>query len=346
MSSLNTKLQVAVVVTGAFVSILFGVLSKLNRCDRVALCDPHDSAAKSLAAEYGVNKTYSDVDVLLEKEELDAVFITVPEHLHFDIATKFIDRGVHCFVEKPLASSPVEAQRLIDHASDKQIKLTVGHVLRFEAQHAILHEAVADGTLGQIMTIRAKRNPPSSMWATSGKSAHIALANLVHDVDQILWMSPGQRAVSVRAYERNFTGHEFPDCVVATIEMSGGTLATVEASWSVPNGAPANVVSEGWSGRFDASLEVVGVAGTAQVRVYDSGLEIWTDKMASTPNSALWPEIHGAIGGALRDELTFFLDRVGGLVNDEIVSLSDAVHGLEILEALIESARTGNEVRI
>ncbi|MGJ0205175.1 Gfo/Idh/MocA family oxidoreductase [Leucobacter sp. gxy201] len=338
--------RVAVVGAGSFGSLHIGALSRLHGCELVALCEPNERVAAGLAEKYGIPRTYTALDQLLETEELDAVFLTIPEHLHVGFATKVINRGIDCFIEKPLALTAAEGQQLIDLAAEKQVILQVGHILRFEAQHAILYDSVVNGALGEVMTIRAKRNAPSAMWETSGKSAHIAMANLVHDVDQILWMSAGQRAVSIRAYERNFTGHEFPDCVVATIEMSGGTLAMVEASWSVPSGAPANIVSDQWRGRFDASLEVVGTTGTGHVQVYESGLEIWGEDASSAPNSALWPEIHGAIGGALRDELANFLDRISGRSAAEIVSLPDAVHGLEILEAIVESARTGTEVRL
>jgi predicted dehydrogenase len=128
------------------------------------------------------------------------------------------------------------------------------------------------------------------------------------------------------------------------LQFDGGTMVTVETSWFVPERAPANVLAEGWFGTIDAELEIVGTEQSARLRILESGLEIWTSQVTKHPEPGLWPVVHGGVVGALREEVSHFIDNVRlGRVSD-VASAVDAVAGLEIAETIIASAEQGVEI--
>jgi predicted dehydrogenase len=178
-----------------------------------------------------------------------------------------------------------------------------------------------------------------------GDRAHSVYESVIHDFDLVLWYTGG-RARSVFAIERNITGHVFPDAVIALLQLEDGTVVTIETSWFVPDRAPANTLTDTWFGTIDAALEIVGVKQSAQLRLLDTSLSIWTDDVTKHPESGLWPELHGQIAGALREEDAHFIDCVRTGAQSNVTSVADAVEGLRIAEAIIESAKTGREVRI
>jgi predicted dehydrogenase len=342
----NRRIRVGIAGLGGFGSLHVGVLARAEGADLVAVCDPDSTRLSEIAERHGVPKRYTSYEELLAASGVEALFLVTPEHLHAGMVLQALEAGIHTFVEKPFATNVADAVQMRDRATDTGLRLQVGHVLRFEAQHAILHEQIASGAIGRPLTIRAKRNTPASWMELNGTRAHVAIENLVHDADQILWNLPGQRCEKVYAVERYVTGRKFPDLVHAILQFSGGTVVSLETGWTVPDGAPANIVSDNWGGHIDASLDIVGTTSTAELRVFRAGLTLWGHSESIIPNSTLWPLVHGQIGGALRDEDSHFLSTVRTGQNSTVASLDDAIHGIEILTAVVESARIGAEVTL
>ena len=85
---------------------------KLKGCKVVAVCDVDPAKAKALAREHGVAHTYSDVDTMLQKAEIDAVSNITPDGLHKEVALKAIAAGKHILSEKPLATNYPDAEEM------------------------------------------------------------------------------------------------------------------------------------------------------------------------------------------------------------------------------------------
>jgi predicted dehydrogenase len=138
----------------------------------------------------------------------------------------------------------------------------------------------------------------------------------------------------------------YPEACWALLEFANGAVGFLETSWFVPAGAPANVVTPTWRGTIDAEVEVVGDAGTGRIRLLDASLSFWSDDFTAMPESGLWPELGGSIGGALREELSHFVDRVRAGAPETTASVTDAVTGLRVAEAIMTSAETESVVRM
>lgn len=341
------RVRVGLVGLGGFGSLHAAILGRLADADLVAVCDRDPDRLDATADRYEVPTRCSDLDALLETD-VEAVVLAVPEGLHVSMALQVIQSGRHCLVEKPLATTAADGRTLVMAAEVAGVRLQVGHVLRFDAQHAMLREAVRAGELGQLLSLRAKRNLSRS-WVAGGLARiYIALENLVHDVDQIVWLLADRRCTKAYAVEHRTAEDEsdFVDACVAMLQFDDGAVAVVETSWTVPGGAPLNVVADGWTGHIDSTLEVVGTQGTGRVNGFDSGLRLWTSGETITPAATLWPYVHGRVTGALHDEDAHFLQTIRTGEASTIASLDDAVHGLEILEAIEQSAALGREVEI
>jgi predicted dehydrogenase len=282
---------------------------------------------------------------MIDQSALDALFIVSPEPLHAEQALAAIARGIPVFVEKPLAMTAAEAQRVAVAAAAAGLPLQVGFVLRFEVQHAMLRAEIATGRLGRLVSLRAKRNVSRSWFPDYADRAHAVHETAIHDIDLFHWYT-GSRVTTVRAVERHLSGLRYPDGCWALLEFTSGAVGLLESSWLVPAGAPANVVTPTWRGTIDAEIEVIGDAGTGRVRILDTPLALWTESFSASPESGLWPEVSGAIGGALREEVAHFLDRVRRGTPESIASVADAVAGLRVAEAIIAAAESGEVVHL
>jgi UDP-N-acetylglucosamine 3-dehydrogenase len=134
--------------------------------------------------------------------------------------------------------------------------------------------------------------------------------------------------------------------MVGVLRFENGMMATLETGWLVPLGAPANTLTDTWHGTIDADLEITGTTRSARIRMLESGLEVSGPSYFAAPDAGLWPEVRGAVGGALRDEVAHFIQCVRTGTPSTVASVRDALEGLRIGEALVESARTGAEVRL
>lgn len=335
--------DVGLIGLGRFGKLHAAILSRLSQARLAAICDPLEAEVRAVGDRLGVAARYTDYDDLLRQERLDCVFLVTPEDLHVEMAMKAVERGLSIFLEKPLATTSEDGQRLADAAAGAGVPLQVGFVLRFETQHAFLKHEIATGRFGKIVTMRVKRNCPKSWFAIYGDRAHSVHETVIHDIDLLLWFL-GDRCEKVYAAQRHVTGHRFPDATVALLQFAGGAMATVETSWFVPERAPGNVLTDTWTGTIDAELEIVGTEQTARLRLLESGLEIWTSEVTKHPEPGLWPEVHGNIAGALREEDAHFVETVRAGVPSPVASVADAVEGLRIAEAIIVSAEQGREV--
>lgn len=345
MGSEERTVHVGLVGLGRFGKLHAAVLAGMPGARLSAICDPDTSELSRVGDRYSVPHRFERYDDFLAHANVDCVFLVTPEPLHAGQALQAIERGLPVFLEKPLATTAAEGERVASAARLAGVILQVGFVLRFETRYALLKQAIDQGSMGKIVTARVKRNVSKAWFAVYGDRAHAVHETAIHDIDILLWLLQ-DRCTTVYAVQRHVSGRRFPDATMALLQFAGGAVAVVETSWLVPARGPANVLTEDWYGTIDAELEVVGTEQTARLRGLESGLEIWTAEVSQHPDPGLWPEVHGRIGGALREEDAHFLHCVRTGRPSPIASVGDAVAGLRIAEAIIASAEQGREIAL
>ena len=148
-------LNIGVVGCGKIADYHVEEIQKLGYAHVLAVCDLEPILAEQLALRYAVPHWYTDFDRMLSEHLLDAIHIATPPHSHFALARKASEAGCHVFLEKPLAVTAVDGQRLIDCMQQSGRKMTINYWYNFESNALALKKFVAEGNLGDPVHIES-----------------------------------------------------------------------------------------------------------------------------------------------------------------------------------------------
>ena len=146
------KIRYAVVGLGAFAqSDALPAFADAENSELVALVSGDANKRAELAQKYGVKNLYSyqEYDELLDSGNIDAVYISVPNHLHCDYSIKAAKAGIHVLCEKPMAITVAECEKMIFAARDNQVKLMIAYRLHLEPANLQAIELVQSGQIGE-----------------------------------------------------------------------------------------------------------------------------------------------------------------------------------------------------
>jgi predicted dehydrogenase len=125
-----------------------------------AVADPADGVAEAAAEEIGDGgevDVYTDVGEMLEREDIPAVIVAVPNFLHADMTRRAAEAGKHVFCEKPMALNVADARSMIDACESAGVKLMIGQVLRYLPPHVWVLDLVHSGDLGEPFGMQVSR---------------------------------------------------------------------------------------------------------------------------------------------------------------------------------------------
>ncbi|MEJ7843295.1 MAG: Gfo/Idh/MocA family oxidoreductase [Rubrobacter sp.] len=157
---------------------------------------------------------------------------------------------------------------------------------------------------------------------------------MVHDIDLAIWYA-GTRVKSVRAYERSISGADSPEVLWACLEFENGVLAVLHSNWMTPDEAGVDVAD---------SVELIGERGSASLDTVNAAPQLWTRSGRRACELGHHVNVDGMVFGALRGLLTYVCDCVSRQETPSRVPLEDAIHGVEVAEAVEQSAKTGREI--
>ena len=142
------ELKVAIVGCGKIAEAHASQIQRIEGCEIVGVCNRSPLKAKQLYERFPVKRYFTDVTELVDKARPDIVHITTSAESHFDVARFCLEQGCHVYVEKPFTLYAEQAQRLIDVANGKGVKLTVGHNDQFSHAARRMRALVQSGYLG------------------------------------------------------------------------------------------------------------------------------------------------------------------------------------------------------
>ncbi|WP_435527645.1 Gfo/Idh/MocA family protein [Microbacterium aurantiacum] len=119
-----------------------------------------DEAAAAFAAAHGISIFTSDRAELLRRDDIDVVYIATPAATHADIALEAIDAGKHVLIEKPIATSAADAERILAAARTAGLFAMEAMWTRFNPLHVEVRERIGDGLLGEVTAVRASFGTP------------------------------------------------------------------------------------------------------------------------------------------------------------------------------------------
>jgi predicted dehydrogenase len=148
--------RIGVIGAGAIAQLAhLPVLSKMRGAELVALCDNDGPKARALADRFGVPDVFTDIDELLEYDELDAVVVATPNHLHEPHVLSAVAAGMDVLCERPLALTARGVERILAAASRAERKVLVANNHRFRGDVQALDSFLRGGELGRLQGVRA-----------------------------------------------------------------------------------------------------------------------------------------------------------------------------------------------
>jgi predicted dehydrogenase len=205
----------------------------------VALCDTDEARVRQLASRFQVPKVFLDYERLLQRDDIDAVVIATPTHLHAPIALAAMDYGKHVLCEKPMALNAEEAVQMARKASQTGCKLMVALNHRFRPDVQLLKREVDGGRLGEFYYVKTGWLRRRTKWSQDHWTAHReegggSLLNLgAHLLEVTLWLCGDVKSVVSSMFIGSEKGVD--ETAVALLRLEGGATQVLEVGWSLLN---------------------------------------------------------------------------------------------------------------
>ena len=242
-------------------------LTRLPGVEFAGLADDDVGRGQEAAEKYATRYFHSAADLL--ETDIDGVIICSPNAEHEELALAAAAQGKHILCEKPIATTIAAAHRIITACQENNVLLGIAFPCRLHPAARQLREALQAGQLGRVMAIRATNHgtmPPGWFLDRDKAGGGAVMDHTVHVVDLMRWFL-GQEVTRVYA-EAGTLLHDIAldDCGLLSLELSGGAFATLDTSWSRPEGFPT------WG---DVTMEIVGTGGTAYLDLFAQNIVVY-----------------------------------------------------------------------
>jgi predicted dehydrogenase len=203
----------------------------ISEAELVYCCDASEAARERVAPMFPGVRLTGDLDELLSDPELDAVALATPVPTHAELAIRVLEAGKHCFVEKPLAQTVADAERVVAAAQESGRVLMVGHLLEYHPGVRALKKLTDSGELGdQIYYIYGNRLNLGKLRADEN-----ALWSLgAHDVSVVLHLA-GEEPTEIAAHGEAYVQDGVEDVVFGFMRFPSGLAAHLHLSWLDPH---------------------------------------------------------------------------------------------------------------
>jgi predicted dehydrogenase len=248
------KVRTAMIGTGNRGSYLLqGVLLQPG-AQVVALCDlkPDRLDKAATAAARDNPNTTPDWRRIIDRKDIDAVYIATPPHLHSEMAIAALKSGKHVYCEKPVGVTPAQVKAIVDAARASNRVFTAGQQLRSQRLLAEAVGKIHEGVIGEVISIKAQRHATADLPhdGSSGdwyfdvtKSGGYLIEQSVHNLDLCNWVVKDhpQRAMGLGAtafYKSDPPGRSIFDSGSITYEYPKGLLMSFTQNVFHPRGMP------------------------------------------------------------------------------------------------------------
>ena len=304
----------------------------IDGLDLVAVADPAGD-------RYGVAgdlPLLPDVQALID-QGLDAAIVAVPTVGHEAAAVALARAGVHTLIEKPLAVDLAAGERVAAAFAEAGVIGAVGYVERCNPALIDMRRRIADGQLGAIHQIATRRQSP---FPARVSDVGVVKDLATHDIDLTTWVA-GAGYQTIFAQTAYRSGREFEDMVVASGRLTNGVLVNHQVNWLTPYKDRTTIVT-GERGALVADTAM------SDLTYYENGSQpLEWDQIAAFRGVAEGTVTRYALvkREPLAVEIEHFRDAIRGVGADH-VTVEEGVRTLRVVEAVLESARTGESVRL
>ncbi|KAK5740447.1 hypothetical protein LTS12_024964 [Elasticomyces elasticus] len=217
--------------------------SVLNCSDATLACivDP-SPAASAVARDLGVPLYGSILKMLEAGDRPDAAIVCTPNSTHVSLSIELLQAGIHVLVEKPVATTLNDAERLVDFARSCGKKLLVGHHRRFNPHITAAKRALEENRIGKVIAVSgiwALQKPASyfegaGAWRAKAGNGGPLLINMIHDIDLLQYLlGPITRVHAESTIPQR--GHEVEEGAAILLRFASGVVGTFIVSDATPS---------------------------------------------------------------------------------------------------------------
>jgi predicted dehydrogenase len=327
--------RIGVVGAGAIAQLAhLPVLAKMRGASLIAICDNDQSKARGLADRFGIPDVFTDIEDLLELDELDAVVIATPNHLHEPHVLSALAAKVHVLCERPLSLTSRGVERILAAATRADRIVTVANNHRYRTDVQTLLRFIEGGELGKLSGVRAgsyhfKRPPEGWRYRRAESGGGAFLDHGVPLLDLALWLADFPDPVRVVSHmDRARGASAVEDAMAVQLECAAGLSFVFDVS-----SAYVGEEERWW-------FEVLAARGSARLAPLRVVKELNGRPTDVSPAGASGRE--SAFVQSYRAELAHFLAIVTGELPYEPPTDQVTLH--RVLEAVYKSAEEGKEV--
>ncbi|WP_342128907.1 Gfo/Idh/MocA family protein [Hydrogenophaga sp. OTU3427] len=346
-----SKTRIAVAGAGLIGQAHIAVAQRSPTVTLSAVVDP-SPAATAVAVQAGV-PLYRSIEELLAQDRPDGVLLATPNQLHVPQALQCLEAELPILVEKPIATTVAEGQRLADAVERTGARVLIGHHRAHSPIMAKARQVVDSGQLGRLVAVMGSATffKPDHYFADGPWRAQPGggpiLINMIHEVHN-LRMLCGE-IVAVQAFKSNATrGFAVEDTVAINLRFANGALgsfmlsdtAACARSWE-----QTSQENKAYPSYDDEDCYVV--TGT------HGSLSVPTMRLKTYPRDedrSWWKPFEVGTVGMLRDDpLKHQMEHFGAVVRGEaspLVTARDGLRNLQITEAIAEAAASGRVIEL
>ena len=212
----------------------------------VAVSDQDPAKAQALAETVGAQWHSGDNDDVIGRPKVNAVIVSTSEGQHLKPVLKAIELGKSVLIEKPIALTLDEADRVLRAIDQHDAKVHVGYSRRYKERYLIAKEQLVQGRMGKLIGGAARVfNSRAQALAMLKRDPHATpvVDALTYYVDLMNWFFEGRRIVEIYARGQTGTlqaaGHDVPDLSYAVVTYDDGSVVNFGVSYALPEKYPA-----------------------------------------------------------------------------------------------------------
>ncbi len=296
-------------------------------------------AAQQFAERHGAPCAYDTTEALLKNDQIDAVYVATPPHLHARQTVQAAEAGKHVLCEKPMAMTTAEAREMIEACRANGVVLTICHYQRFNARHQRIRRLLEAGAIGQVTAARVNfsdRFPPQpGVWhhdpEISGGGPVMDLG--IHCIDLMRYLCGPAESVAALV-ETLVDSSPVADTATLLLRLAGGAQGVITSHWTTANHQPERTNGLeicGTEGSIAAApISAKDSAGSLQVLTADGTRDYSIEPGGPRPHVALLEAFGAAVAGK----------------GPNPISGEEGLAGLAVVEAASESTRSGRRVAL
>jgi predicted dehydrogenase len=269
----------------------YGMLSRHDLFRIVAASDAHAETLARFGDRYGVAGRVADYRRVIDDPAIDAVVVLLPHHLHEEACVAAFAAGKHVLVEKPIARTLGEADRIIAEARRAGRCLMVAHNQRYDARHRRIRRLIDERALGEVFMARADHYQdfqPANAWWRSRElvGGGCVIGSGIHRLDLLRWFLGEPEEITAQlAFDA--ARLEGESACVASIRFTGGAIAEFVCNWAVRRSWGEDL---GVYGR-DGSVTVTGGGEGELILPPDHQRRV----LEGEPGESMWEHFHRCV---------------------------------------------------